>query len=328
MKYSFRLHWQWSSILWSAQISGKLIGGFCALSGVFILTLPIPIVVNSFAQFYKNRLWRNEVRKKLKYALDAEDHHHHHGLPIIVMAMVRLSTRRRNESNNWRPIGEPRRSSSSFRKCWFWRWCWWWLIMMRWWSLMMMIVIMMTVISLDRRWWTRLASLSRQRLLLTCPRWPPLVEVLRRYHHGKKKIWDDMIAFIKKCEPWHRCNGIKYIMCCLVFLLWAFNYGRFIFWMKATNIRKGDQVTKRLSWQGATVRSLSIQLRKEDYVSMQKKMFRWQHPSPRTRDSLILLLLLLHKGKDGLLTKAGNKSKPTIPTEAFWISVRNWDDYN
>ena len=25
---------------------GKLIGGFCALSGVFILTLPIPIVVN------------------------------------------------------------------------------------------------------------------------------------------------------------------------------------------------------------------------------------------------------------------------------------------
>ena len=41
--------------------SGKLIGGFCALSGVFILTLPIPIVVNSFAQFYKNRLWRNEV---------------------------------------------------------------------------------------------------------------------------------------------------------------------------------------------------------------------------------------------------------------------------
>ena len=40
---------------------GKLIGGFCALSGIFILTLPIPIVVNSFAVFYKNRLWRTEV---------------------------------------------------------------------------------------------------------------------------------------------------------------------------------------------------------------------------------------------------------------------------
>ena len=31
------------------------------MTGLFILTLPIPIVVNSFAQFYKNRLWRNEV---------------------------------------------------------------------------------------------------------------------------------------------------------------------------------------------------------------------------------------------------------------------------
>ena len=43
---------------------GKFIAGFCALSGVFILTLPIPIVVNSFANFYKNRLWRNEVEIK------------------------------------------------------------------------------------------------------------------------------------------------------------------------------------------------------------------------------------------------------------------------
>ena len=43
---------------------GKLFGGFCALLGVFTLTLPIPIVVNSFAGFYKNRLWRNEVAQK------------------------------------------------------------------------------------------------------------------------------------------------------------------------------------------------------------------------------------------------------------------------
>ena len=39
-------------------------GGFCALLGVFIMTLPIPIVVNSFASYYKNRLWRNEVSMK------------------------------------------------------------------------------------------------------------------------------------------------------------------------------------------------------------------------------------------------------------------------
>ena len=32
--------------------------------GIFLLTLPLPIVVNSFAGFYKNRLWRNEVALK------------------------------------------------------------------------------------------------------------------------------------------------------------------------------------------------------------------------------------------------------------------------
>ena len=35
-------------------------------AGTFILTLPIPIVVNSFANYYKNRLWRNEVAVKKK----------------------------------------------------------------------------------------------------------------------------------------------------------------------------------------------------------------------------------------------------------------------
>ena len=45
-------------------VFGKIIGGMCALSGIFILTLPIPIVVNSFASYYKNRMWRTEVAHK------------------------------------------------------------------------------------------------------------------------------------------------------------------------------------------------------------------------------------------------------------------------
>jgi len=44
--------------------AGQLIGGLCALIGVFILALPVPIVVNSFASNYKNRVWRNEVMMK------------------------------------------------------------------------------------------------------------------------------------------------------------------------------------------------------------------------------------------------------------------------
>ena len=50
--------------LYPKTLLGKLIGGLCALSGVFIMTLPIPIVVNSFASFYRNRLWRNDVAQR------------------------------------------------------------------------------------------------------------------------------------------------------------------------------------------------------------------------------------------------------------------------
>ena len=52
---------------------GQIFGGFCALLGVFTLTLPIPIVVNSFAGFYKNRLWRNEVAQKKRERVQAQE---------------------------------------------------------------------------------------------------------------------------------------------------------------------------------------------------------------------------------------------------------------
>ena len=51
---------------------GQLCGGLCALVGVFTITLPIPIVVNSFAGFYKNRLWRNEVAQKKRERVQEE----------------------------------------------------------------------------------------------------------------------------------------------------------------------------------------------------------------------------------------------------------------
>jgi hypothetical protein len=50
--------------LYFTLFTGKLVGGFCALCGTFILTLPIPIVVNSFSQTYNNRVWRNQVAAK------------------------------------------------------------------------------------------------------------------------------------------------------------------------------------------------------------------------------------------------------------------------
>ena len=51
---------------------GKIIGGICAILGVFILSLPIPIVVNSFANCYKNRVWRNEVGQKRAQKLEQQ----------------------------------------------------------------------------------------------------------------------------------------------------------------------------------------------------------------------------------------------------------------
>ena len=51
---------------------GKFVGGLTALVGVFTITLPIPIVVNSFAGFYKNRLWRNEVALKKRQRVQKE----------------------------------------------------------------------------------------------------------------------------------------------------------------------------------------------------------------------------------------------------------------
>ena len=51
---------------------GKLACGLCALCGIFILTLPIPIVVSSFAVCYKSKLWRNEIatRKRLAHGMN------------------------------------------------------------------------------------------------------------------------------------------------------------------------------------------------------------------------------------------------------------------
>ena len=56
------------------SVLGKFVGGFCALVGVFTITLPIPIVVNSFAGFYKNTLMRNEVNSKKRERLKSERH--------------------------------------------------------------------------------------------------------------------------------------------------------------------------------------------------------------------------------------------------------------
>ena len=43
---------------------GRVLGGLCPIMGVTLSSLPIPIIVNSFADSYKNRVWRGEIRTK------------------------------------------------------------------------------------------------------------------------------------------------------------------------------------------------------------------------------------------------------------------------
>ena len=47
-----------------ATFGGKLVFGLCATSGIFLIYLPIPIVVTSFASCYRDRLWRSKIAIK------------------------------------------------------------------------------------------------------------------------------------------------------------------------------------------------------------------------------------------------------------------------
>ena len=57
-------------MIYPSSFIGRSVGGFCAFAGVFILTLPIPIVVNVFSSCHKGRIWRIEManRRKVKSA--------------------------------------------------------------------------------------------------------------------------------------------------------------------------------------------------------------------------------------------------------------------